>query len=313
MSRKKLTNLNPREYEHPYDKRALDSLQNTKGLDTLVKKFYEYGVEKIFNIQLTGSHLRVTSTSFPEVHNIFAELQVTMNLPIRPALYLYRSDELQGFTTGVDNPIIALSSAAVDTFSEAELAFVIGREIGHIKSQHILYYEIGTVLPLLSDILAGATLGLSSVFSVGLQIALLHWRRMSEYTADRAGLLACQDVTAATSALAKISGLPEKYYNTFNVDDFVAQAREFEGFDQGNYNRVIKYLSLMFGDQNWSVDRASELYKWIDVGHYKAVLDRQTDRSKPPPLQVCQNCKYRLLIPVPTCPNCGEPTGWLPK
>ncbi len=311
MAREILYNLDPREYEHPFDKRALDALHNTKGLDTLVKKFYEYGVERIFTINLTGSNLRVTSSSFPRIHELFQEARTILNLPITPDLYIHRSDELQGFTTGVDRPIVAISSASIDQFTDEELLFIMGREIGHIKSRHVLYYEIGTILPLMSEILAGATLGLSQLFSVGLQIALLQWQRMSEYTADRAGLLACQDVVAATSALAKISGIPEKYQETFNIDDFVTQARQFEDFDRGNYNRVLKYLSLMTGDQTWSVGRASELYKWIDQGHYKAVSERNTDRNAPPPLQFCGNCQYRLLIPVAICPRCGESTDLL--
>ena len=44
MELKKLVDLDPKEYEHPFDKKALDALHGTKGLDTLVKKFYEYGV-----------------------------------------------------------------------------------------------------------------------------------------------------------------------------------------------------------------------------------------------------------------------------
>jgi hypothetical protein len=38
MDLKVLTDLNAREYEHPFDKKALDALQGTKGLDTLVNK-----------------------------------------------------------------------------------------------------------------------------------------------------------------------------------------------------------------------------------------------------------------------------------
>ncbi|MFT5168308.1 MAG: Zn-dependent protease with chaperone function [Saprospiraceae bacterium] len=307
---KRIINLDPREYEHPFDKKALDALQGTKGLDTLVKKFYEYGVEKIFNIQLTSSNLRVTQSSFPDLYSLFEEARQILNLPITPALYLVRSDELQGFTTGVDHPIIALSSAAIDSFTDEELLFIIGREIGHIKSQHVLYYEIGTILPVLSEILGAMTLGIGSIVSMGLQAALLHWQKMSEYTADRAGLLACQDATIATKALAKISGLPEKYYDSFNVDDFVTQAREFQGFDEGNYNKVIKYLSLMFGEQNWSVGRGNELFKWIDSGRYKMVLNRQTDLSKPPPLKpgikFCPKCKLRVPESLPFCNNCGQ-------
>ncbi len=307
---KRIVNLDPREYEHPFDKKALDTLQGTKGLDTLVKKFYEYGVEKIFNIQLTSSNLKVTQSSFPELHAVFEETRQVLNLPLVPHFYIIRSDELQGFTTGVDHPIIALSSGAVDSFTDEELRFIIGREMGHIKSQHVLYYEIGTILPLLSEILGAMTLGIGSIVSMGLQIALLHWQQMSEYTADRAGLLACQDATIATSALAKVAGLPDKYVDKFNLDDFVTQAREFQGYDEGNYNKVIKYLSLMFGEQNWSVGRANELYKWIDTGRYKLVLDRKTDFSKPPPLKpalkFCPNCKLRVPPTLPFCNNCGQ-------
>ncbi len=307
---KRILNLDPREYEHPFDKKALDALQGTKGLDTLVKKFYEYGVEKIFNIQLTSSNLRVTQSSFPDLYNLFEEARQVLNLPIIPTLYLIRSDALQGFTTGVDNPIIALSSAAVDSYTDEELLFIIGREMGHIKSQHVLYYEIGTILPLLSEILGAMTLGIGSIVSMGLQIALLHWQQMSEYTADRAGLLACQDATVATSALAKIAGLPDKYFDSFNQDDFVNQAREFQGYDEGNYNKVIKYMSLMFGEQNWSVGRGNELYKWIDSGRYKMVLDRKTDFSKPPPLKpalkFCPKCRLRVPLSLPFCNNCGQ-------
>jgi Zn-dependent protease with chaperone function len=308
--KQRLTNLDPREYEHPFDKRALDSLQGTKGLDTLVRKFYEYGVERIFNIQLTSSNLRVTQSSFPDLYDIFEEARQIMNLPIVPVLYIVRSDLLQGFTTGVDHPIIALSSAAIDSFSDDELLFIIGREIGHIKSQHVLYYEIGTILPFLSDILGAMTLGIGSLVSVGLQVALLQWKVMSEYTADRAGLLACQDATVATSSLAKIAGLPDKYFDKFNLDDFVTQAREFQGYDDGNYNKVIKYLSLISGEQNWSVGRGNELFKWIDSGRYKMVLDRDTDFAKPPPLKppikFCPNCKLRVPPTLPFCNNCGQ-------
>ena len=45
----------------PFDTKALDTLHGTKGLDMLVKKFYEYGVEKIFRIQITGSNLKINT------------------------------------------------------------------------------------------------------------------------------------------------------------------------------------------------------------------------------------------------------------
>ncbi len=304
---KKMNYLDPQEYEHPLDKKALDTLQKTKGLDTLVRKFYEYGIERLFNVQCTGSNLKVTPNSVPEVYQMVEEVCDTLFLTELPEIYIQHTDKLQGLVTGVDHPIIMISSTALETLTPEENKFMIGRLVGHVKSQHVLYYEIGYLLPVLSDILAGPTLGFGVLLTMGLQGALLQWARMSEYTADRAGLLACQDVAAATAALAKVAGLPTKYYDSFDIEDFVTQAREFEGYDEGNYNRAIKYVGLMFGEQNWSVGRAHELYRWIDEGEYKKVLDRKTSLAQPlPPNQKpCANCGARVKMIAKFCPSCG--------
>lgn len=311
MALTKLTTLEPREYEHPFDKKALDALERTKGLDTLVKKFYEYGIERIFQIQYTGSNLKVTPTSFPVIYDIVEESCEVLNLPLFPKIYIRRGDEIQGLITGVDTPLIVLTTATLDCLTDEEIRFVVGRLIGHIKSRHVLYYEIGFLLPVLSDLLAGPTMGIGSLITMGLHVALLRWMRMSEYTADRAGLLACQDVSVATSTLAKIAGLPDGLYDSFNVDDFVTQAREFEGFDESKYSKVLKYLSVTFDEQHWSVMRANELLKWIDAGSYKNVLDRKTEirQTAETHPKFCPNCGTRLDQPVKFCPNCGNKLG----
>lgn len=307
MEYKRLDNLAPGEYEHPFDKKAMDALQSTRGIDTLVRKFHEYGIEKIFTLQITGSNIKVTPESFPGLSAIFEKARETLNLELIPDVYIYRSDdELQGFTTGVEHPIVSLSNGSIEIFSEDEMMFIIGREIGHIKSKHILYYEIGAVLPLLSDIFAGATLGLSSLISMGMQIAIMNWRRMAEYTADRAGLLACQNIKAATSALSKIAGLPATHYDTFNLEHFVKQARQFEGFDAGSYNKAIKYVSLMFGEQKWTIERANELYQWVDSGVYQNVLDRTTQfQLKALSGPVCDHCGSGISLNDLFCKDCG--------
>lgn len=309
------TNLDPREYEHPSDQRALDMLQRTKGLDTLVKKFYEFGIERIMQIQCTGSNLKVTSSSFPELYEQVEETCQILHLMHVPQIYLQPSEDVQGLTTGIDRPIIILSTACLDSLSDAETRFIIGRQIGHIKSRHVLYYEIGLLLPVLTEILAGPSLGIGALISLPLQIALLNWMRMSEYTADRAGLLACQDAAAMASALAKVAGLPTSHHDSFNVDDFVTQAREFEGFDADKLNKTLKYASLLFAEQHWAVARAHELFEWIDAGLYKQVLNRQsaprqlTTPASTPTVSFCTQCGFQLSQPGKFCPQCGQPTS----
>ena len=105
-------------------------------------------------------------------------------------------------------------------------------ELGHVKSGHVLYYQIAEFLPVITEAIGDATFGVGALLGAGVQVALLNWRRKSEHTADRAGLLVVQDLQVALSALMKLAGLPQRYSKNVNVDDFVAQARAFEGHGQ---------------------------------------------------------------------------------
>ena len=61
MSRRRLTGLRPQTYEHPLDAQALNALQKTSGLETVIRKCNEWGFERLLRVQLTGSHMRVTA------------------------------------------------------------------------------------------------------------------------------------------------------------------------------------------------------------------------------------------------------------
>jgi Zn-dependent protease with chaperone function len=100
--------------------------------------------------------------------------------------------QVNAFTAGVERPIVVVTSGAVDLLTHEELAFLIGHELGHIKSGHVLYHQMADILPLLGSIVASATLGMGGLVSTGIQLALLNWYRMSEFPADRAGLLVCK-------------------------------------------------------------------------------------------------------------------------
>ena len=57
MARRILTGLRPQTYEHPADTKALDALQQTRGLETLVRKCNEWGFERLLRVQLTGRNV----------------------------------------------------------------------------------------------------------------------------------------------------------------------------------------------------------------------------------------------------------------
>ncbi|MUL35025.1 M48 family metallopeptidase [Gloeocapsopsis dulcis] len=280
MNVNKISGLSYQEYEHPFDKSARNTLEQTPGLEFLVKKLNYYGIEKILKIQYTGSNLKVNSQNFSDIYDILKKVCDVLCLAEVPELYIQWGYSINAFTAGVEKPIIVLNSGCIDLLSPEELMFVIGHEIGHIKSKHVLYYQMASVMPGLSHIIGEATFGLGGLVATGLQLALLNWRRMSEFTADRAGLLACQDVNCAANALIKMAGLPHKFFNTVGVESFITQAKEFEGYDYQTLDKVAKVMSTMWQEHPWTVMRASELFKWVETGAYHRVLQKRDWRQQ---------------------------------
>ncbi|WP_207708772.1 M48 family metalloprotease [Heliobacterium mobile] len=313
MKQKQLVGLRSTEYEHPFDRNALEALRGTPGLETIVKKFNHYGIEKLLKIRYTGSNIKVDDRNYPELYDTLRQVCAIIDLPEIPDLYIQWGYEINAFTAGVEKPIIVLNSSCIDFLSKEELMFIIGHEAGHIKSQHVLYHQIAEVLPIMGDIIGNATLGIGSLISTGAEIALLNWQRMSEFTADRAGLLACQDANIATKAMVKLAGVPQKYFNSINVEEFIAQAKEFEGYDYDTLDKIVKLMSTMWMSHPWTVMRGAEFFKWIDTGEYDRLLSANrlenligNSNASGTGKMACPNCGATLKGVEKFCPYCGN-------
>jgi rubrerythrin len=121
---------------------------------------------------------------------------------------------------------------------------------------------------------------------------------MSELTADRAGLLACQDLDACIRAMIKMAGLPQSQYDKINVAAFIDQAHEFGDRNNGLLDETIKFLSIAESTHPWLVLRASELLKWVESGEYDEVLKKRR-------AIVCPYCGNTISATPETCPICG--------
>jgi Zn-dependent protease with chaperone function len=114
--------------------------------------------------------------------------------------FVVKSKQLNAYTFGLDSPkVVVLYSALLEVMDEAELRFIIGHELGHVALGH-------TWLNSLVGGMAGIPSG--SAASAILLLAFLSWNRACEYSADRAGLLACGSLEKATTALIKLVAGP---------------------------------------------------------------------------------------------------------
>lgn len=291
----KLVNLKTTEYEHNFDKAALNALRALKGVDTLTNFLMNWTYVKWHLVELAGSNFHVTKESCPELYAQVRDVADTLDIIQLPEVYTEWGYFINAYTTGYkDSTLLVLYSGAVDLMTEEELRFIIGHEMGHIKSGHVLYH---TMTQMFSNIISNVSI--ASPLVKPMYLALLYWYRMSEFTADRAGLLACQDVDAALNAVIKMSGFPSKYFDKMDRNAFMEQARDFQNRYGGFTDTAIKNISILNDSHPWTIMRAAELIKWIESGEYEKVL--QSAKSK-----TCPVCKKDVADDATDCPYCGH-------
>lgn len=311
MEPKNLIGLHPLEYEHPFDQKALDALQNMPGLEVIIRKFNSAAIEPLYKIQYTGSHTRISKEFYPKIYGLLDKACSVLNMDYRPLLYTRRDDSINAFTVGVENPIIVCNTGTIELLTEDELLFVMGHEVGHIKSRHTLYHQVGLFLPMMADLITG----LGSLITLPLQLALYRWERMSKFTADRAGLLACQNFASACRMMMKAAGVPSNYYKDIQIEAFIEQAKEFELMDYEKMNQAIKLLSVMDSSHPWLVMRAAELIKWVETGDYQNVLERASSYkvfvNEENGSFSCKSCGQQFSDIPNFCNSCGKPLKYI--
>ena len=134
-----LTDLDGREYQHENDSSAMESLEKTPGLKKITNLIVENGYEKWLQVQLKGSFLLVTKSNIPELVNVLEQCCTTLGQEKIPPLYLHHSVGVEASVVGAEAPLICANSFAVDYLTDTELNFLIGRQIGHIKSGHCFF------------------------------------------------------------------------------------------------------------------------------------------------------------------------------
>ena len=287
----RLIGLKPTDYEHPSDKAALDKLRSNTAFRTLMTEFIHHGVERIYRIQYTGSCLKIDKSDYPEIYQVLENAGNTLGVKKLPDLYMQYDYFINAFTTGEKQTLMVLYSGVIDLLEEEEQQYIIGHELGHIMSSHVLYHMMVNGLVDLIDL---------GPLNAAIELPLYYWSRMSELTADRAGLLACQDINAAIRAMIKMAGLPQAQYDKINVQAFIDQAHDFNEKNTGFLDETFKFISIANSTHPWLVLRAAELLKWVESGEYEQIIAAKRAIE-------CPHCGGDVAADTKVCPICGLP------
>lgn len=238
---------------------------------------------------LMRSAFRVDRSRSPEL----ADLVAGCGLKLQPGpvdVFLIDQEQLNAYTFGIGSPkVLALYTPLLKVMNTGELSFIIGHEMGHVALGHTW---LNTIL--------GGMAGIPAPFgaAVLLYTAFRWWNRMCEYSADRAGLLACGDIHVAVSTLVKLVA-PE----IRNQRDFERALALVDAEDDSASNR----LAEAFQSHPLVIRRINALRDYVRTPEYQALqagMNRNLGTHPPaqPPQQGVIN-----LGPEPAPPQEREP------
>ena len=165
---------------------------------------------------LISRSVKVSEELFPQVFisidNAIKRLKINsenINFYITPDAIANAQCRVNPFSIYVD---IIISSRLIELLDKDELSFVIGHELAHYLYKHYLYPNP------------------NFAFSELDYINLLHLNKSAEISADRLGLISCNNVESTLRAMLKTaSGLPSNYIN-FNFEAYLRQMTDLKDF-----------------------------------------------------------------------------------
>ncbi len=270
-----LTDIAPRAWEHPADRAALAALRKIPVFDDILRKLFGFFGERPIRLAFLASSVRVSERQFPRVHDLYRDVLQTLDAPEDYPLFVSQTPIVNAGAYGMDDPFIILNSGTVKLLDDEQLSYVMGHEVGHIMSDHVLYRTMTVLLIQLAS-MGFPIVGLAAR---AVLVALLEWSRKSELSSDRAGLLAIQTPQGVMGTMLKMAGGGDS--EEMNLDEFIVQAEEYR--ESGDIaDQVFKVLNLMGQSHPFYVLRVAEIRSWIEEGEYDRILRGEYQRRDEP-------------------------------
>jgi Zn-dependent protease with chaperone function/competence protein ComGC len=177
---------------------------------------------------LRSGAVKVSDQQMPALHAAFLEVCSRLSVSHPPALYVLQAGGvLNAFATRhAGRSFVVIYSDFLEALgpASAEMKFILGHEIGHIQSRHILKQILlapGMFMPLLGPA----------------------YRRSWESSCDRYGAFAAADMDASLRAMLTLSGGRE-HGRTLNAETYAGQYFKDRGFFVSLHELTSSYPTL---------------------------------------------------------------------
>ncbi len=271
-ARRTYPQIAPVTWEHPADRAALQALRAIPGVDEIIRKVLGMlGGERGVRLLFQANAVRVGPTQFPRLWQMHVEMCATFDWDHVPELYVTQTPEFNAGAYGIDDPFIVIHSTALELLEDDEIRALVAHELGHVMSGHSLYQTIATILTFVS---LGALPMFAGLALFPIKLAFLEWSRKAELTADRCGMLGCQDAMVMQRKFMKMAGGGRGDWFTaadLNAEAFMAQAHEYANANEG-FDLLYKVINTLGLTHPMATVRAGEIQAWLTTGDYDRIL-----------------------------------------
>ncbi len=176
------------EFQTSSDRSALELVKATGILPYIVNQLLVKPKDRKLRALISSQGIPLNH--FRDLEGVIQEVAYAVCLERLPAIYVITMTSApNAFTFGTDDaPVIVLDRRLVESMGVNELRALLGHEMGHIRSGHMLYHSLAQTLA--GGIEMSASLMGFNMISMPMRLALLAWQRESEFSADRTSLVA---------------------------------------------------------------------------------------------------------------------------
>ncbi|MEZ4319267.1 MAG: M48 family metalloprotease [Myxococcota bacterium] len=196
-----------------------------------------------------------------------------LHIAVPPAVAAGAPMSMQGAFGTDGRAFLYLSTFFLSGTSESVKQFQLGRLCGHIAARQVTansLYAMVVDQNGLRSVARRAVGPLLEVFmaplSLGVRLALSHWHRAAEMTADRAGLLCSRDMDAAGKALLKL---------TMGVNPTISHQEYLDQLKRVHESSSPGRWAELMSARPWTHKRLKALELFADSAMYARLTDRE--------------------------------------
>ena len=204
----------------------------------LLKTLFQLRIQQI---KTKASLIKVSENTFHQIYKLSKLAAYRLKIPI-PSVYIEQNPYLNASTSGFwGDHWIVLHSALLKQLNPEELLFIIGHEMGHIKREHVSWLIL----------ISHRETWSMGIISSGLKSIFNNWNIKSEYSADRAGLIANKNSKSCISALSMMA----TGHRNVKLESYLKKSDEYQ---KDPLSRVLE----LRGTHPYAANRIKKIYQF---------------------------------------------------